>query len=89
MVFLVLKIQPKDENIVGFHLSLPVKFLDSAPYFCVANDMIADIVNASMANHHITPPYELEETSVTWDRLDSGLPTLLDYSQWGRTPWPM
>ena len=34
--FLITKLHPANKHLVGFHLYLPMGWMDSAPYFCMA-----------------------------------------------------
>ena len=35
VAFIIPKKNPRDQQLVGFHLSLPMGYVDSAPYFCM------------------------------------------------------
>ena len=48
LYFLPPKKTPEYKHLVGFHLSLHERFADSMPYFCMASDRVANLVNASM-----------------------------------------
>ena len=50
----------EDKQLVGFHLSLPMGYVYSAPYFFIATETVTDIKNASMDGHHTAPPHPLE-----------------------------
>ena len=43
-----------------FHLYLPIGYADSAPYFFMSTETIADIANALMDVHHMDPTCSLE-----------------------------
>ena len=52
VAFLVPRKEPTDKQLVGFHLSLPMDYMDSAPFYCMSTETITDIANASMCDHH-------------------------------------
>ena len=54
---LILRKIPTDKQLVGFHLSLPMGYVDSAPFFCLETETITDMANSSMADRHRTPPH--------------------------------
>ena len=45
LAFLIPKNTPSYTQQVGFHLSLPMGYIDSAPYFCMATETVADLAN--------------------------------------------
>ena len=47
----------EDEQLVGFHLYLPMGYVDSAPYFCMSMEKIIDITNSAMDGRHTEPPH--------------------------------
>ena len=62
--FLLPKKMPQENQLVGFHSSLPLGFVDSMSYFCMEIDMDTDITNAPMECHHTEPITPLEEAAV-------------------------
>ena len=60
MDFLLPKKRLEDEHLVDFRLYIPMGYVDSLPYFCIAIEMVADIVNNSMDGRHTAPPHTLE-----------------------------
>ena len=62
VAFLIPKKHPCDDQLVSFHLSLPMDYVDSTPYFCMSMDMVLDMVNASLAlwNNARAHPLETE-----------------------------
>mmetsp|Transcript_18603 Transcript_18603/g.38903 ORF Transcript_18603/g.38903 Transcript_18603/m.38903 type:complete len:149 (+) Transcript_18603:798-1244(+) len=76
------------EPLVGFHLSLPMGYVDSAQFFCITTKTVADITNASWEAMHRHPPHPLEPAASTQmptdDENTGGIPTqqLDDYVQW-------
>ena len=52
--------KPTDGQLVGFHLSLLMGYVDSAPYFCMSTETIADMENVSMDGLHFALPQSLK-----------------------------
>ncbi len=50
---------PGEEPLVAFPLVLPMGWTESAPYFCIATETIADITNARCAAHWDLPRHHL------------------------------
>jgi hypothetical protein len=48
------------EPLIGFHLSLPMGFVESAPYFCASTETAADLINSSWAFANLAPAHPLE-----------------------------
>ena len=46
--FLITKKTPSDTQLVGFHLFLPMRYVDSAPYFCMATETVANLPNKAI-----------------------------------------
>ena len=51
--FLIPKKTPSNTQLVGFHISAPMGYIDSAPYFFMALETVADL-----ANEYISQRYE-------------------------------
>ena len=49
VAFLISKKTPSNTQLVGFHHSLPMGYIDSDPYFCVAKETVADLANAAIS----------------------------------------
>ena len=49
VAFCIPKKTPSNPQLVGFHLSLPIGYVDSAPYFCMSTDAVADLANKAIA----------------------------------------
>ena len=58
--FLIPRKTQTDEQLVGFHLSLPMGYMDSSPFFCRATKTIINMANAAMAERHraLTNPFK-------------------------------
>ena len=52
--FLIPKKTPSDTQLVGFHLSLPMGYVDSAPYFCMATETVANLANEAISQREQT-----------------------------------
>ena len=84
VAFLIPKKNTSDIQLVGFHLSLPIAYIDSAPYFCMATDTVTYIANKIIAlrEHANKHPFKLEAETRAAD--DAGaLPAKADAS-WAR-----
>ena len=52
--------QPVDADpLIGFHLSLPIVYVDSAPYFFCASDIVEDLANLRWAAATNTNPHPI------------------------------
>jgi hypothetical protein len=52
---------PSDpEPLIGFHLSLPMGFVESAPFFCASTEIAADLINNSWPLAKLAPAHPLE-----------------------------
>ena len=49
IIFLILKKTPSKTQLVGFHLFLPMGYINSAPYFCMATETVADLANEAIS----------------------------------------
>ena len=49
VAFLIPKKTPRDTQLVGFHISLPMGYIYSATYFCMATETLADLSNKSIS----------------------------------------
>ena len=49
VAFLIPKKNHSDQQLVGFNLYLPTGYVDSAPYFCMATETVADLANEEIA----------------------------------------
>jgi hypothetical protein len=52
---------PSDpEPLIGFHLSLPMGYIESAPFFCASTETAADLINHSWGLADLAPAHPLE-----------------------------
>ena len=61
VLFLVLQKKPNDAQLVVFHLSLPMGYVYSAPFFCMSTDKIVGMANVYMGNRHHAPPHPIDK----------------------------
>ena len=45
VALLIPKKTPNNTQLLVFHLSLPMGYIESAPYFCMATETVADLTN--------------------------------------------
>ena len=57
VAYLIPKRVPTDNQIIGFNLSLPMGYINSAAYFCMKKNTIADLSNFTILEQHEDPPY--------------------------------
>ena len=88
MDFLLHKKSPEDKQLVGFHLSLPMGYVDITPYFCMSTETIAYITNAAMDGRHTSPPHPNQRDADMQAQADCA-PDLADNEQWEHTPPPL
>jgi hypothetical protein len=49
------------EPLIRFHLSLPMGYIESAPYFCASTETVANLINHSWALVGLSPALPLEQ----------------------------
>ena len=57
VAFLVPWKNTTNEQLVGFHLSLSMGYVQNATIFCMSTETIADMANMSMGNLHHAQPH--------------------------------
>ena len=76
LAFAIPPIPTNPEPLIGFHLSLPMGYIESAPYFCAASKTVADLPNH---REDRDAPHRLETLANTKppadDPSDGGVPT--------------
>ena len=65
VAFLVPRNKSTDKQLVSFHMSLPMGYVDTAPFFYISTKTIADMSNNTMVDRHHTPPHYLETLLAT------------------------
>ena len=65
VAFLISKRNTRNTQLVIFHLSLPMGYIDSAPYFCMETETVTDLANKKIAlrDQAEMHPLELEAES--------------------------
>ena len=84
--FLIPKNTPSNTQLMRFHLFLPIGYIDSAPYFGMATETVADLANEAIsqkeqAGEH---PLEMEDESRAAD--DAGALEAQADAIWGHLP---
>ena len=60
IAFLFLKKTPRYTNLVGFHLSLPMGYINSDPYFCMATETVSDLAKEAISQREQAEYHPLE-----------------------------
>ena len=59
------KATPEENQLVGFHLSITMGYVESAALFCATTETVKDRTLDSLSTRHNTPPHHLEDLSDT------------------------
>ena len=65
VAFLVPKATPDEEQLVGFHLSIPTGCVESAAFFCANTETVKDRALDTLYMRHTAPPHHLEHLADT------------------------
>ena len=65
VAFLVSKATPDEEQLVGFHLSIPMGYVESAAFFCATTETVNDRALDTLSMRHTAPPHYLENLVYT------------------------
>ena len=65
VAFLVPKSTPEEDQLVGFHLSIPMGYVESAAFFCVTTKTFKDRTLNSLSTRHTVPPHHFEDLEDT------------------------
>ena len=65
VTFLIQKKTTSEHQLVGFKLSLPMGYTESAPYLCMVTNTVADLDNKEISQNHNSGKHPLEEASGT------------------------
>ena len=60
VALLIPKDTPRKTHLVVFHLSLPIGYIDSAPYFCMATKTMSDLENEAISQRYQASNHPLE-----------------------------
>ena len=61
VVFLVSKATPDEEKLVGFHLSIPMEYPESAAFFCATTETVKDRTLEKLATHNTASSHHLKD----------------------------
>ena len=85
---LIPKKHSDNPQLIGFHLYLPMGYIDRAALFCVTSETSTDIANTVIARQHVAPPHPLDKADATGAEDDTGAPTPSDDATWNTlTPY--
>eukprot|EP00957_Ditylum_brightwellii_P002143 164882-Ditylum_brightwellii.AAC.1 len=62
LAFIVPRHKGDPEPLVGFHLSVPMGYIESAPFFCSTTETVADLANPSWKHNLRFPEVPLPPT---------------------------
>ena len=65
VAFLVPKATPEEDQLVGFHLSIPMGYVESATFFCATNETVKDQTLDTLSTRYNTPPHHLGDLAYT------------------------
>ena len=60
VAFLVPKATAEEDQLVGFHLSIPMGYVESAAFFCATTETVKDRALNTLSMRHTAPPHHLE-----------------------------
>ena len=60
VAFLTPKKNTRNTQLVGLHLSLPMGYINSAPYFCMATETVSNLTNEVIAQKEQAGEHPLE-----------------------------
>ena len=79
---LISKKNPSNTQLMGFHLSLPMEYVDNAPYFCMATETVEDLTNKAIYQREQEHEHTLEMASKARATDDSGAPKSQADASW-------
>ena len=65
VAFLVPKATPDEEQLVRFHLSIPMGYVESAAFFCAITETVMDRTLDTLSTRHTAPLHHLENLTDT------------------------
>ena len=86
VAFLVPKENPRRTQLAGFHLSLPMEYVDNVPYFYMATDTVANLVNKAISQMEQVRKHPLEMAAEARAADNSGAPEAQSDASWDRLP---
>ena len=72
VTFLILKKTPRDTQLVGFHLSLSMGYINSDPYFCMATETVANLANKAISQRKQADEHPLDLAAESRAAADAG-----------------
>ena len=63
--FLVPKATPGEEQLVGFHLSIPMGYVEYSAFFCATTKTVKDRTLDTLSMRHTAPPHHLKDLADT------------------------
>ena len=85
LVFLVPKATPEEEQLVGFHLSIPMGYVESVAFFYATAETVKEGALVTLSMRHNAPPHHLEDLADTkppQTSSEDSEATLEDNSNW-------
>ena len=86
ITFLIHKKTPRDTQLVGFHLSLPMGYIYSALYFCMATETVADLRKDAISQREQEGEHQLELVAKARATNNSGAHETQAGASWGHLP---
>ena len=65
VALLVPKATPEEDQLIGFHLSIPMWYVESASFFCAITETVKDGTLDTLSMRHTAPPHHLENLAET------------------------
>ena len=82
VTFLIPKKTPSYHQLVGFHLSLPMGYVDNTPYYCMATKRVADLNKKAIAQRDVESKHPLERAAGYRVTGDAGVPEDQSDTRW-------
>ena len=82
VAFLIPKKNPINTQLVGFHISLPMRHIDCDPYFCMVTETVDNLANKAISQREQVGKLPLEVTSKFRAINDAGTPEAQVDSSW-------
>ena len=86
VAFLIPKKTPNNTQLVGFHIFLPIGYIDSAPYFCMAKETVANLANEAISQKEQTYVHPLNMEAKYRAANDAGVLEAQADASWGNLP---
>ena len=84
--FLIPKNTPSNTQLMRFHLFLPIGYIDSAPYFCMAKETVANLANEAISQKEQTYVHPLNMEAKYRAANDAGVLEAQADASWGNLP---